>query len=124
MSLCPSAPCSRGALLIGVVNSRESVVYLDPPVRMDDEARRLVGPRPEERFRFAAPCRMAGCDNWSDGCRLAANAAAGGAAASTVPECGIRPQCRWFAQEGAAACHVCPLVRLPTEKYADGGAGT
>jgi hypothetical protein len=28
-----------------------------------------------------------------------------------LPACGIRERCRWFAQEGSAACAVCPLVR-------------
>src|SRR5437763_115569 len=27
-----------------------------------------------------------------------------------LPRCGIRPRCRWFAQNGRAACEVCPLV--------------
>ena len=27
-----------------------------------------------------------------------------------VPRCAIRRTCRWFAQEGAAACHACPFV--------------
>jgi hypothetical protein len=27
-----------------------------------------------------------------------------------LPDCDIRPQCRWFAQEGEAACLRCPQV--------------
>jgi hypothetical protein len=27
-----------------------------------------------------------------------------------LPRCAIRSSCRWFAQRGAEACAVCPLV--------------
>ena len=27
-----------------------------------------------------------------------------------LPHCGIRSTCRWYAQSGAEACAVCPLV--------------
>jgi hypothetical protein len=31
-----------------------------------------------------------------------------------LPACGIRRTCRWFAQRGAAACGVCPLIVADT----------
>jgi hypothetical protein len=38
---------------------------------------------------------------------------------AVLPACAIRRTCRWYAQRGAAACTVCPLI------VADiGGVGT
>jgi len=31
-------------------------------------------------------------------------------AADKLPPCVIRPTCRWYKQEGAAACHRCPQI--------------
>src|SRR6266436_4777410 len=32
------------------------------------------------------------------------------AVVESLPACRIRPHCRWFLQEGSAACRVCPQV--------------
>jgi hypothetical protein len=112
---CPSAPCMEGALLLGVVTDAGRVSYVQPPTRIDADfvARARAQGRPEQRFRFSAPCIEAGCSQWTgSGCAVADRVVTqeGGGAATRLPPCAIRRTCRWFHQRGAQACAVCPLV--------------
>jgi hypothetical protein len=132
---CPSAPCQEGALLLGVVAPDGTVAYVQPPTRVSaefvDRARALG--HPERRFRFASTCIEAGCPQWTGrGCGVvdiaigpppdesaamapaAADAKTRPAGAAALPACAIRRSCRWYAQRGAAACAVCPLVVADT----------
>ncbi|HEV3000200.1 MAG TPA: hypothetical protein VGW75_05615 [Solirubrobacteraceae bacterium] len=113
-ALCPSARCEPGALLVGVVNPDGAVGYVRPAPEVDEafvERARARG-RPETAFRFAQPCAESGCGYWDGGCRVASMAVEAFADADPdhLPRCGIRPACRWFRQEGAAACRACALV--------------
>ena len=80
------------------------------------------GRAPELRFRFAGPCVEGRCRNWEhDGCSVVERALARGPEPpfGALPACGVRPDCRWFAQQGADACVVCPeVVRGPEPLYA------
>ena len=62
-------------------------------------------------MRFAGPCVTDRCQHWGGGrCGvgdLIASAATGDA---QPPPCPIRATCRWWAQNGVAACHVCPMI--------------
>lgn len=113
---CPSAPCAPGSALIGLVRSDGTVGYVRPalPVTDDFLERAAAGPTPGARFRFAAPCVEEGCVQWGDeGCgviRTVLETVAPDGAPASLPRCAIRDACRWFAQEGRAACAVCPLV--------------
>jgi hypothetical protein len=116
--LCPSARAEAGAALLGVVGDEGRVRYLGSPLIVDDEFIRQAkrGRAPEKRFRFADRCVQSGCVFWNDeSCDVAATAAAHDSASDRddlerLPRCGIRPNCRWFAQEGVNACRACPLV--------------
>jgi hypothetical protein len=68
--------------------------------------------KPTEIFRAAAPCAERACKHFDGAnCRLAARIAAMlDPVVSTLPRCAIRPVCRWFHQEGRAACLRCPQV--------------
>lgn len=112
--LCPSARCEPDALLIGIVGPTGRVGHINPALAVDEEfvleAHR--GRAPEKRFRFAQPCTEAGCQHWT-GTRCGVVDAALSRdleSAESLPRCGIRTACRWFAQSGANACRVCPLV--------------
>ncbi len=115
--LCPSACCKPGADLLGIVMGSGEVSFLPVPVKIDDSFVQIAlqGRRPEKRFRFAAPCLTDGCEQWSQGrCGVIDRFTAGVAAEidplGDVRHCLIRPQCRWFSQNGAAACQVCSQV--------------
>jgi hypothetical protein len=113
---CPSAPCIEGALLLGVVTESGRGSYVQPPTRVDADfvARAEATGRPENRFRFSAPCIEAGCSQWTgSGCAVADRVVAlesTDEVATRLPPCAIRRTCRWFHQRGAQACGVCPVV--------------
>ena len=125
--LCPSAqPDMEGSVLFGVVGGTAEearVGYLVEPQPVTGEILALAAPvAPTEVFRFAAPCAGKGCQHF-DGtnCRLAGKIVNRlPAVVDLLPACGIRPNCRWFSQEGKAACLRCPLVvtewHNPTEE--------
>lgn len=128
--LCPSGRCQDGAMLLGIVGPSGVVGYVGP-VRIDQEfidtARQ--GRPPEKRFRFAEPCQESQCAQWSGSrCNVIDWAVANpslqdaDAGAGALPKCGIRSVCRWFAQVGAQACAVCPLVVTNIEGGSPAGA--
>lgn len=114
--MCPSAPCNKGAMLLGVVQSDGCVGFLPQPLRINEDfiAKARQGRRPEKRFRFTSRCEKSGCKQWTDNkcsvidrvLRLAPINETG----TEVPECAIRPSCRWHQQHGFAACKVCSIV--------------
>ncbi len=113
-ALCPSARCEPGALVIGMVGADGRVGYVRPALPVDEgfaERARSRG-RPESAYRFAQPCAEGACAYWDGGCRVARMAveAFGDADPDHLPRCAIRAACRWFRQEGGAACRSCALV--------------
>jgi len=121
--LCPSAqPHTDGARVFGIVGGTPEhprVGYLPQPIAVSDELLALAGPvSPTEVFRIGAPCAGDACRHF-DGCdcRLARKLVQIVPAAGTsLPACSLRPGCRWWRQEGKAACLRCPQV--VTELYA------
>jgi hypothetical protein len=117
--LCPSTPAEPGVPgvhLTGMVGADGKVAHLLTPLPVDDAflaAARERG-RPEDRFRFAAPCAEGACENWAGGeCGLIGRIRAhipAPESADVLPACGIRARCRWWRQDKEAACAVCPLV--------------
>jgi hypothetical protein len=122
---CPSSSCEPGAKLIGVVNADGTIGYVSPPLEIDEDfvGRALSGRTPERRFRFAGPCVEGRCGHWTGSRCGVIDTVMTTPERPPVPDrlplCGIRTTCRWFAQSGAEACAVCPLVvtdlRTPEE---------
>jgi len=120
--LCPSAqPFMEGARAIGLVDHAgddPEVAYLERPLPATDELLAMAAPlRPTEVFRFAAPCRPDLCSHWNGAaCKLASRIVDLLPARSLVlPKCNVRGECRWYAQEGRAACARCPDVVTQNE---------
>jgi hypothetical protein len=125
--LCPSInPIGPDALVFGVLTGSAAeglrVGYLTEAVPATPELLAAVAPaKPTEVFRAAAPCAERGCKHF-DGtnCQLAARiTVAFDPAVNALPRCAIRAACRWFHQEGRAACLRCPVVA--TEQRTIGG---
>jgi hypothetical protein len=114
--LCPSAPARPGALVIGIRGEDGSVHYLRDRLSVDEEFLSRAEQRgdPEQRFRFSSPCQQHACQQWADGqCSLPARLSEllePTESFAPLPRCAIRAHCRWYAQSGHAACHICPLV--------------
>jgi len=126
--LCPSAqPDMTGCRVLGVVGGTveaAQVAYVNGPVPVTSELLASTAPlKPTEVFRFAAHCEGNACRHF-DGinCNLATRIVQIlPAVVETLPACLIRPSCRWYQQEGRAACMRCPQVVTesfqPTEEF-------
>jgi hypothetical protein len=116
-TLCPSArPESGESVVFGIISgtvAEPRVAYLKQPQPVTDELIAKASPiTPAEIFRTAAPCAAKGCQHF-DGqdCRLATRIVEKlPAVAEELPPCSIRRDCRWWQQEGKAACMRCPQV--------------
>lgn len=114
---CPSAqPDMAGARVFGVLRSGPDgprTGYLDHAVDATPEVLAMAGPVPPTRvLRMAATCEESRCSHF-DGtdCRLATRIVQLlPPVVAVLPRCAVRNECRWFAQEGRAACLRCPQV--------------
>ena len=89
------------------------VSYLEDPVPVSPELLALSSPAsPQEVFRVAAPCASRACAHFRNGrCHLVEKVVRElPPVVDTLPECVIREGCRWFRQEGGAACARCPMI--------------
>jgi hypothetical protein len=99
--------------VVGGTVENPRVTLLPTTLPVTDELLELARPvRPTEVFRFAAPCLCNGCSHFNGtNCRLATKITRLlPTATDALPECAIRPQCRWYRQEGSDACQRCPAV--------------
>ena len=117
--MCPSAPPQAGALLLGRFTEEGSLAFAAKPLPVGTSFLAAAGQGGGDigkRFRFASPCLKCACSRWQDGKCIVASAAALQAKqvevekTATLPNCAIRSNCRWFEQEGARACAICPQV--------------
>lgn len=114
---CPSAqPDMENARVFGVIAGtaeQPQIAYLKAEAVVTRAMLdKLGGVPPTQVFRFAARCEEARCVHF-DGtrCQLARRIVAKlDPVVDVLPSCLIRPTCRWYAEEGAAACHRCPQV--------------
>lgn len=122
---CPSAQPSVDAVVIGVVTGPEAakrIGYLTEPQPVTEAVLAMAGPvAPAQVFRMASPCMGSGCKHFAAGdCNLVKRIVASfDPVVSALPPCRIRPTCRWFRQEGRAACLRCPQVVTDTYEGSD-----
>jgi hypothetical protein len=114
---CPSAqPNGEGAKIYGVVTGEPEarrIAYLTQARPVTPELLALSGEaKPTQLYRIAAPCVNNGCKHFSgNACTLAQRVVAlMEPVVDSLPACRIRRTCRWFQQEGKAACLRCPQV--------------
>ena len=111
--LCPSSRCQTGAILLGLVLPDGRVAYSSDRIVVDEEFVDVArtGRSPEKRFRFSTPCVQGACRQWTGSrCGVIDAVIEHLPAEPALPDCSIRPQCRWYAQNGAHACAVCLSV--------------
>ena len=115
--LCPSAPAGLpGAVVFGVVGGEPEAPRVGSPAETPPATPAvlaLVRPAdPGEVFRLAAPCAGGACRHFDgERCRLAGRVVALlPVVVAGLPPCRLRPRCRWWQQEGRAACLRCPQV--------------
>jgi hypothetical protein len=104
------------AQVLGVVSrdgAAPRLAYLDQPMTATPDILALAAPvAVSEVFRLSARCEESKCMHFDGArCQLAARIAKLlPEVVDTLPACNIRPDCRWFRQEGPAACKRCPQI--------------
>lgn len=119
---CPSAmEDDADPVVFGVVcgtPERPRVAYLDQPQPLTAELKALCAPAsPAEVLRISTPCVAERCKHWhNSNCRLVQRVVQVMLpVVDGIPACKLRPECRWWVQEGKAACLRCPqVVRTPS----------
>lgn len=115
---CPSAqPDMEDAVVLGIVETGEDgsrrVAYVEKPVPLTPELAAIAAPASAGRvLRLAATCAEGKCAHF-DGhdCSLVKRVSAMlPEAGEKPPPCHLRRACRWFAQEGVAACRRCEAI--------------
>jgi len=95
------------------------LVYLNEFLPATDEVLALSAPlKPTEVYRLSATCAEHKCPHFDGAdCQLAKRIVQIlPAVVDALPLCTIRKDCRWFSQEGGAACRRCP--EITTVSYA------
>ena len=117
MPLCPSGRPEAGeSVVFGVVGgtvAAPQVGYLTEPVPVNEDVLALSGSvEPTEIFRMASTCAGHGCKHFDGSrCSLAMRVVEQlPPVVEALPACQIRQHCRWWQQEGKAACLRCPQV--------------
>lgn len=115
--LCPSARADApDAVVIGIVDGsvdEPRVRQLERPVPVTEEILASTGPvDPARVLRIAASCLDDRCRHFADQrCAFAAKVVTMlPEVTESLPACGVRARCRWFAEQGGAACRRCPQV--------------
>jgi hypothetical protein len=104
------------AMVLGVVQQdgrRPVVEYLNARLLATPEVLAMSAPlKPTEVFRLAATCAEHKCPHFDGAdCRLATRVAKMlPPVVDSLPPCVIRKECRWYFQEGPAACMRCPQI--------------
>jgi hypothetical protein len=121
--ICPSAqPDMAGSVIFAIIGGTPEeprAGYLVEPRPTTPELLALSAPvLPTEVFRFAAKCAGSACQHFDgSSCQLARRTAELlEPTTDTLPPCPLRPQCRWWRQEGKSACLRCP--QIVTQLYA------
>jgi len=120
---CPSAQPGMGDVQILGVISRDAeeprLAYLDEAIPATPGTLELAAPLDASQvFRLSARCEEKKCTHF-DGidCQLAVRIAKMlPEVVEHLPACNIRPDCRWFRQEGRAACLRCPQIVTGTHE--------
>jgi hypothetical protein len=124
--LCPSARPEMAnsvafAVVVGTVEEPR-LAHLAEPLPVTEELLSLAEPvSPTEIFRFAGTCVQKECQHFDgSNCRLAHRIVEGlPAVVEALPPCQIRSSCRWWQQEGKAACMRCPQIVTDTFNYSE-----
>ena len=106
--------------VLGVVrrdSPSPTLEYLREPLPATPEILAMAAPlKATEVFRLSATCAEHRCPHFDGAdCRLAARVVRIlPAVVDALPPCIIRRECRWYAQEGGAACKRCPEITTVT----------
>lgn len=108
--ICPSSDRSSGTMVIGIRRPGRLPQRLNQPIPVPVELRSAEWA--DRHVRFAGPCHGSKCSQWELGCSVGRTVATSNStvADGAGTECAIRRECRWYAENGEAACRGCGAV--------------
>ena len=115
-TLCPSAQPGADARVFGVVGGTTTeprVSYLRETIELPADIETRLSPiAPSEVLRSASACQESRCVHFqSDRCSLVTRIVRFlPPVVRQPPPCAIRQSCRWWFEEGRAACVRCPQI--------------
>ncbi|MEV1330895.1 hypothetical protein AB0J20_15105 [Micromonospora costi] len=119
--MCPSTPATNATVFLGMITPAGRVAYVTPQMPADVALAVAATDAPvESQVRLAGPCVTSRCGFWTgEHCGLGKRLAdsyqeAVGPAEVDLPRCAIRRTCRWYAEQGRAACAACSHVVTDT----------
>jgi hypothetical protein len=116
--MCPSYVGKVGAQLFGVVNKDGKVQFITPLTVTEEFIQQ--NDHLEQRFRFTGKCVEKGCAQWDNEdlkCSLSKKVHDMSTIKNTALSfCPIRPECRWFSQDGNGACFSCNEITRNMEE--------
>jgi hypothetical protein len=122
LPLCPSTqPNMSNPVIFGVIEGTvesPKVAYLaETKVAIEDVLALSTPAKPTEVFRMASSCQENDCKHFDgSNCRLVESIVDRlPSVVDALPACQIRPDCRWWQQEGKSACFRCP--QIVTDNY-------
>jgi hypothetical protein len=116
--MCPSTPKANATVFLGMITPAGRVAYLTPqlPAEVALAGRPATDGPVESQYRLAGPCVTSSCGFWTgEHCGLGARLVSSYRETvpepdGTLPHCAIRRTCRWYAEQGPAACGPCSHV--------------
>jgi hypothetical protein len=110
---CPSSADQNVRYVIGRRKKDGAVQFVKELVPVGPEVLdhlRLVGD--DYRYRFGGVCIQGECVHWANGCDLGVSVTKVAIEKKLKPRdpCVFKTLCRWFAENGAAACGGCAFV--------------
>ena len=116
---CPSSMPSSKNKLLGILDEKTNRIEILPePIEIDADIQKELdrfGENTLKTVRLTNTCATKACGQWDGGkCSLIGNILERieeKKREKNLPECGLRPSCRWYAQEKEEACKVCTLVQ-------------
>lgn len=119
--MCPSHPVETAKVVIGQRTAGGVLAFFSEPLPFPDVAREVVShERLHREVRLAGPCVMSACSYWVGSCQLGRFVTESAGDSDTAPECSIRGQCRWFAENGEDACGACSSVTFDSSARTSG----
>jgi hypothetical protein len=124
--MCPSAqPGMADVRILGVISREGEAPRLDYVTEVVEATQEILeAAKPvavSQIFRLAARCEESKCTHFDGArCQLAVRITKLlPEVDQTLPTCVIRPECRWFRQEGRSACLRCPQIMTGNSEVDD-----
>lgn len=122
-AMCPAASAEFASTVLGFrTYGCETVRFLGAPIDFPESLRAsMTDEEIESRMRMAGRCVKGMCPHWIGSCALGHVVAEVGVEIQAREQCTISKRCRWFLENGPAACGPCrEILNISMEEATNG----